>query len=99
MEQNKNKLEQKITDILFVFPVMMYFLVEAIIVGLFIAAIWRFILSNIFGEINYIQWVAIYWIVKMLLFDVFKLIGGFTVMSRNLENNTESLDYNEGTTE
>lgn len=76
-------------NILFIFPVMLYYLLEAIIVGLFITVIWRLILSNTLGAITYFQWVSIYWIAKMLFFDVFKLIAGLSTMGKNLQKKIE----------
>jgi len=81
-------------DILFVFPIMLYYALEALIVGIFIMVIWKLFLSQYLGEMGYLQIVAIYWIVKMLLFDVFKLLAGFqslgSKMEKEMEENNES---------
>jgi hypothetical protein len=65
-----------INNLVFIFPVMGYYLLEAVIVGVPIALAWKFFLTNTIGHLGYLQIVVIYWIVKMLFFDVFKLIQG-----------------------
>ena len=89
-------------DILFVFPIMLYYAIEAIIVGIFISIVWRFFLTQYLGEVGYLQIVAIYWIFKMLMFDVFKLLAGLTSMGSNMqremENDEDNSEYNENTT-
>jgi len=98
-------MNNKLKDILFIFPVMLYFLLEALIVGLIISTIWKFFLSYTFNfNIGYFQIVAIYWIIKMLLFDVFKLVAGLNSVGSNMEKEMEDNDednkhYNEAFTE
>ena len=89
-------MNKKLNDIIFIFPVMAYYALEAVIVGIFIMIVWKFCLSQFFGNIGYLQIVGIYWIIKMLLFDVFKLISGFTSLGNNAEKemNENSQDYN-----
>jgi len=74
----------KLSNLLFILPVMGYYAIEALIVGLFIWFIWNLIFLQSFGNIPYIQFVGGYWIIKMLLFDVFKLITGLgSVVNKN----------------
>ena len=73
-----NKKPSILANIMFIFPVMGYFLLEAMIVGVVIALLWKLFLSNHIGNIGYAQIVVVYWIGKMLLFDVFKLITGLS---------------------
>ena len=68
---------KKFENIKYLFSVMVYYAIEAIIVGLFIAIIWKLILSKYFGNLDYLQIVSLYWIFKMIFFDVFKLISGY----------------------
>ena len=68
---------------------MIYYALEAIIVGIFISTIWKFLLSNSLGDVGYFQIIGIYWIVKMLLFDVFKLIAGLSSAGSNMEKEME----------
>jgi hypothetical protein len=68
---------------------MIYYAFEALLVSLFISFVWKFFLSQYFGEIGYIQIVTIYWIFKMLMFDVFKLINGLNSAGSNMLNETE----------
>lgn len=75
-------------DILFIFPVMGYYALEALIVGLVITIVWKLFLSTYLGNLAYPQIVAIYWIVKMLFFNVFNLIAGLGTIedpNKNLE--------------
>jgi len=67
---------EKLKSIMFIFPIMLYYVFEALVVGVFISVLWKFFLTNQFGHLGYFQIVIIYWIIKMLLFDVFKLIAG-----------------------
>ena len=91
-----------LNDILFVFPIMLYYALEAVIVGVFILFVWKLCLSRFLGEVGYIQIVAIYWIFKMLMFDVFKLLAGLTSMGSNMqremENDDDNSEYNENIT-
>jgi general stress protein CsbA len=84
---------EKLKSIAFVFPVMVYYLFEAIIVALFITVIWNTVLIDKFGRIGYFQWVTIYWIIKMLLFDVFKLISSLNSGGINIPKENESDKY------
>ena len=96
-----NKNHNIFRDILFIFPIMGYYALEALLVGMVIALVWKAFLSNFFGSIGYLQIIAIYWIIKMLLFNVFNLIAGLNSagsnMQREMEENPE--DYNEQHTE
>ena len=65
-----------LANITYLFPVMAYYLLEAIIVGLFISIMWKLFMNGLWG-LGYLQIVVIYWIAKMLYFDIFKLIGSF----------------------
>jgi len=77
-----NKL---LNNILFIFPIMGYYVLEAIIVSIFITLVGKLFLNQIFGNIGYFQIVAIYWIIKMLLFNVFNLITGLFTMPSNIQ--------------
>ena len=70
-------MKDLLENMLFVFPVMIYYVFEALIVGFFITFIWILLLKNSLGTITYFQIVGVYWIIKMLFFDVFKLLAGF----------------------
>jgi len=64
-------------NILFIFPVMGYFLLEAVVLAIFVNFVWRFVLEPWCGvAINYLQWIAIIWIIKVLFFNVFNLLSG-----------------------
>lgn len=68
----------KIKSLTFIFPIMIYYAIEALFVGFFITVLWNIMLIDKFGRIGYFQWVTIYWIIKMLLFDIFKIISSLT---------------------
>ena len=91
-------MDNKLKDILFVFPIMGYFALEAIIVGLFISIVWKLFLTQVIGHLGYPQIASIYWIAKMLQFDVFKLVAGFQSLGdkmRKQENNDEFVNDTE----
>ena len=77
-------------DILYIFPVMIYFAFEALIVAVFISLVWKFLISQYLGDLGYFQVVGFYWIAKMILFDVFKLISGLSTMSNKFTQQPET---------
>lgn len=88
-----------LNDLLFIFPVMFYYLLEGLVVGMVITIIWTLFLSEIY-DLSYMQVVSIYWILKMVLFDVFKLISGLKQVGNNMKEKGEVYDpennnYNE----
>jgi hypothetical protein len=92
-------MNKRLNDILFLFPVMLYYAFEALIVGIFITIVWKLCLSQFFGNIGYLQIVGIYWIVKMLLFDVFKLITGLQSLGNNAQQEMKEDIKNHDNTE
>lgn len=92
-----NKEPNIFSNLMFIFPVMFYYLLEAFIVSLFISGIWALTLKNTIGNITYLQFVGGYWIFKMLFFDVFKLITGLSNANINIRQDMEENpeDYNE----
>lgn len=92
-------MKEQLNNIAFIFPVMVYYVLESLIVSVFIMIIWKLFLSNYLGSVGYFQIAAIYWIVKMLFFDVFKLISGLHTAGSNMEKDEDNSDYNEGITE
>jgi hypothetical protein len=79
-------------NIFFLFPVMGYYLLESIVAAFFVSFAWRFVFAQPTGiYISYVQWVVGIWIIKVIFFDVFKLIAGLASMGNtNQENNQES---------
>ena len=90
-----NKSDNIFKDILYIFPVMGYYALEAIIVGIFITIVWKLLLSQFLGNIDYLPIVGIYWIIKMLLFDVFKLMAGLSSLGKEVEYDPDNENYNE----
>jgi hypothetical protein len=65
-------------NILFLIPIMIYYFIESIILALFINLVWKLILQSKFNiYLSYLDWVAIIWIIKVVFFDIFKLLGNF----------------------
>ena len=83
-------MEKHLNNLLFLFPIMLYYALEAIIVGVFILLVWRLFLSQILGNIGYLQIVSIYWIFKMLFFNVFNLIAGLSTAGSNMQQEMEA---------
>ena len=92
-----NKNHHIFRDILFVFPVMAYYALEALIVGVFITIVWKLLISQYFGHLGYLPIVGIYWIAKMVLFDVFKLIAGLNSAGSNMQREMEAEEMNDNT--
>jgi len=71
-----------------VIPVMIYYLIESLFISLFVSTAWKLVLypaTNL--HIGYFQWVVGIWIIKVIFFDVFKLI--MTIPQPPEENNDE----------
>ena len=93
-------MEQKpslFSNLMFIFPVMFYYALEALVVSIFITGIWALTLRSSLGHIGYFQVVGVYWIFKMLMFDVFKLITGLSNANTNIRQDMEENpeNYNE----
>jgi len=73
--------------------VMGYYALEALIVGLFVMVIWKLFLSQFLGNVGYFQIIAIYWIVKMLLFNVFNLIAGLSSAGSNMQMEEQNKEF------
>lgn len=79
---------------------MIYYALESVVVGIFIAFVWNIFLRQFLGNIGYFQIVGIYWIIKMLFFNVFNLITGLAVMPKeNDDYDPDNMNYNETITE
>jgi len=87
-------MKKMLSDLLFIFPVMFYFLLEALVVGLIISVIWKIFFTYLICELTYLQIVGGYWILKLVLFDVFKLISGLQQRGENMKTHGESYDVN-----
>ena len=86
-------------NLFYIIPVMVYYFFESLIAGLFINVIWKYFLSESFNiYVTYFQWVLVIWIIKVIFFDVFKLMAG---INNAVDNNNKQSDYgiHEGNTE
>jgi len=82
---------ENLKNILFIFPVMVYYFFESLIISIFISFVFDFVLSSIINiNISYFQWVCIIWIIKIVFFDVFKLISGLSTMNNNIKEKEEN---------
>lgn len=78
-------------NILYILPIMLYYFVESAVISIFVTLVWRFFLEPMFNyHIGYFQWLAMIWIVKIVLFDVFKLLNGVTIIPPQNENNDKN---------
>ena len=79
---------------------MVYYFFESLIIALFISVIWKYFLSESTDiYLTYFQWVLVIWIIKVIFFDVFKLITGVNNANNNNINNSEQNDIRKGYTE
>lgn len=73
-----------IKNLMFLVPVMGYYILESVIISIPVFFTYRFFILPITNvNITYLQWVAIIWIIKVIFFDVFKLISGLSTMPNN----------------
>jgi hypothetical protein len=81
-------------NILYIFPIMGYYLLESMLIAIPVYFVWRLILSPTFDiYFSYLQWIAMIWIIKIIFFDIFKLIAGFANI--NIENKNKEEDKEE----
>jgi len=79
-------------NIAYLFPVFGYYLVESIVIAIFTTVVWKFILGPLFNfPINYLQWISIIWISKIIFFNVFNLISGIFAMTQSNTDNNENM--------
>lgn len=73
--------------------IMITYLIESMFIGLFVNIAWKFVLQSQFEvQLTYKHWVLIIWIVKILLFDVFKVVAAMEKIKeeKELEIETET---------
>jgi hypothetical protein len=84
---------ENMKNLLYLIPIVFYYLIESVIIGGVIYVIYILILKSIFFvNIDYFQWVSITWIFKMLLFNVYNTIPNQP--NNNEYNNQENDDEN-----
>ena len=75
-----------IRALLFIIPIMIYYLIESFFIALFVNTAWKFILQPQFSFVlTYIHWVFIIWIVKVLMFDAIKIAATMATINKNKE--------------
>lgn len=77
-------------QVLYIIPVMFYYFIESIISAVPIHFLWKLFFSVKFNfGLQYVHWVIIIWMVKVIFFDVFKFAAFFD------KNNEEQKDKKE----
>jgi len=77
-----------IKNFLILVPIAIYYMIESFCLALLIDMVWRYFLQDCFKfELTYMNWVAIIFIMKLLLFDIFK--------ANNNINNTNNINNNQ----
>lgn len=76
-------------SLLLYIPIMIFYLIESLFLAIFVNTAWKYVLETQFEiKINYIHWVFIIWIMKILMFDILK----FAI---NINNNTFKQEKND----
>ena len=91
-------MKKILNDLLFIIPVMFYYVLEAFIVGMVITILWKIFFRSLICDLTYLQIVAGYWILKIVLFDVFKLISGLKQTKNDDNYDPDNINYNENIT-
>lgn len=77
-----------IKNLFYILPVMLYYFAESAVISIFVTLVWRFFLEPIFNiHIGYFQWLGMIWIVKIIFFDVFKLLNSVMIVPPQNEIN------------
>jgi hypothetical protein len=83
-------------NLLFLVPIMIYYFFESIFAALFVNVVYKYTLFTLTDVyITYFQWVAIIWIIKVVFFDVFKLISGLSNIPPQKQENDNDNQYNQ----
>jgi hypothetical protein len=82
---------ETLKNLMYLVPVMLYYFFESVIIAIFVSFVWRFVLQPKIGlVIGYFDWVCLIWIVKVILFDIFKLMAGMGVTINKIEEENKS---------
>jgi hypothetical protein len=77
-------------NIFYLVPVIIYYFLEALLSAIFINLGWKYILQPKFDfQLGYFEWVIIIWIIKILFFDVFKLVIGLNSVTQKNDGENE----------
>jgi hypothetical protein len=75
-----------IKNFLILVPVAIYYMIESFFLALIVQTVWFYFLQDRFKfELTYMNWFAIIFIIKLILYDVFK--ATYTIINAN--NNQE----------
>lgn len=78
-----------------IIQLLLYFFIESFIAAIFVNLGWKFMLQPKFEfYISFLDWVIIIWIIKIIFFDVFKLMT-FTNTIKNQQNKDNDNNSNE----
>ena len=79
---------QYMRNLFILLPIMGYYLLESLLIALFVSLVWNHFLQQLFKtNVSYLQWVAIIWIIKIIFFDLFKT---FLRTINNIDNNNDN---------
>ena len=79
---------QYMRNLFILLPIMGYYLLESLLIALFVSLVWNHFLQQLFKtNVSYLQWVAIIWIIKIIFFDLFKT---FLRTINNNDNNNDN---------
>jgi hypothetical protein len=77
-------------NMFYILPVMGYYFLESMLIAAPVFIVWRFVLLKTFEVyVSYFQWVGIIWIIKVIFFDVFKLITGLSQINTATTNDNK----------
>jgi len=77
-------------NLLFILPIILYYLIESIVIGFIVYLIWHFIFQIKFNfTLSYFEIVFIIWVIKIVLFDIFKVSDRFTLPNDPEDNQDE----------
>ena len=75
-------------NLFYLIPIYFYYLLESLFIGLILNLIWKFgFQERINFKLEYIDIVLIVWVIKILLFDVFKITTNFNEINKINTNN------------
>lgn len=79
-------------NLVYIIPIYLYYLIESLFLGMIVSLIWKIMFQKRFTfELSYFDFVVFIWVIKVLLFDIFKVNPFFTknMNEENKPNNTE----------
>lgn len=83
-------------NLIFILPIILYYLIESIVIGFIVYLIWHFIFQIKFDfTLSYFEIVFIIWVIKIVLFDIFKVSDRFTLPNDSQDENGDDEENNQ----